>query len=392
MERAVCSGRPEIPLFGRTGLPYPHRKLRRDGLPVMKPISAIDAISPAFTRMRQVLASPFRLGTFLKIALAASFAEVGAITVSVQLPVQVLTQFASVMKRGSMPHGVQMTVLVGSLVVMAIFSVVWLVLGYVFTRLRFVVFDFVAKRTTRVGEAWALYGRQSGRFFGLNLLVLLVLMTGLLALAGPFVIALLKAAQTQNPAAILPHMLALFVGGVVVSFVVQMVDSVLRDFVLPQMALEDASIEDAVTGSARMMRDHPGEVILYLLLKFAVTLGFSFVLALAVLLAVGVLGVGLGGVGFGIYALLWSLGLVGRAVVITYAVMAGALLLGLYLLGLIAASGISGVFRAAYAVYFFGSRYPPLGNLLEPPALPVELAPEPEPSLPGPLPVPPAVW
>ncbi len=346
--------------------------------------------------MRQVLASPpFRLGTFLKIALVTTFAEIGAITVSVQLPVQAITQFASVMRKGNMPHAVQMTVVVGSLVLMAMFAVVWLALGYVFTRLRFVVFDFVAKRTTRVGDAWSLYGRQSGRFYGLNLLVLLVLMIGVLAAAGPFLIGLTRAAQTHNPKAILPHMLALFVGGFVVSFVVQLVDSVLRDFVLPQMALEDAAIEDAGAGSLRIMRDNPGEVILYLLLKFALTLGLSMIFAVALLLAVAVLVVGVAGVGYVFYMLLWSAGLVGRAVVITYGVIAGSLLLLLYILGAFAASGISGVFRAAYAVYFFGSRYPPLGNLLEPPASPVEAAPEPpvlEPPLPGALPLPPPVW
>ncbi len=362
----------------------------------MQPISAIDAVSPAFARMRQVLASPpFRLGTFLKIALITTFAELGAITVSVQLPVQAITQFASLMRKGSMPHAVQTTVLVGSLVVMAVFAVLWLALAYVFTRLRFVVFDFVAKRTTRVGDAWALYGRQSGRFFGLNLLVLLVLMIGVLAAAGPFLIGLTRAVQTHDPKAILPHMLALFVGGFVVSFVVQLVDSVLRDFVLPQMALEDAAIEEAGAGCLRMMRDNPGEVILYLLLKFAITLGLSMLLALALLLAVAVLLAGLAGVGYGFYALLWSAGLVGRAVVITYGVIAGLLLFLLYFFGAFTASGISGVFRAAYAVYFFGSRYPPLGSLLEPPAAPVEVAPEPpvpEPPMGGPLPLPPPVW
>ena len=43
----------------------------------MRPLSATEAIGPAFGRAKDVLARPFQLRTFLKIAAVAFFAEMG---------------------------------------------------------------------------------------------------------------------------------------------------------------------------------------------------------------------------------------------------------------------------------------------------------------------------
>jgi len=43
--------------------------------PFMRPLSAIECISPAMGRTRDLMGRPFRLRTFLKIAAVAFFAE-----------------------------------------------------------------------------------------------------------------------------------------------------------------------------------------------------------------------------------------------------------------------------------------------------------------------------
>ena len=59
---------------------------------------------------------------------------------------------------------------------------------------------------------------------------------------------------------------------------------------------------------------------------------------------------------------------VGLQVVFVAVVAAMALvLLVLYLLAMVAVYGTAAVFKQSYAAYFFCSRYPELGNRLEPP-------------------------
>jgi hypothetical protein len=342
--------------------------------------------------MSDILWRPFRLGTFLKISFIAMLAEVGCISFAVQVPLQVLMSVGQLMGQGKLPHGVSAEFMVVFLIAASVFAVVWFVLSYVFTRLRFVVFDFVVGRRTQVAESWRPYGPANWRYFGLNLLVMLVLMIVLLSVAAPFLIGFIHAIQTNNPAAIMPHMIAMMLGAFAVGLLVQLVDSVMRDFILPQMAIEDAAIEQAGAGCLGLLREYPGEVVLYLLLKFAITLGFGMALALVVLVCTAIVGLVLVGIGFALFHLLWAAGTGAKAVVVAYGVLGVLVLVALYLGGLIAASGISGVFRTAYAAYFFGSRYQPLGDRLDG-AVPAAINTVPfEAPMPPPLPSPPPVW
>src|SRR5258708_7127763 len=56
----------------------------------MRPISAADAITPAFRRMGDLLWRPFRFGTFMKVSFVAMVAEMGCISFAVQMPLQAL--------------------------------------------------------------------------------------------------------------------------------------------------------------------------------------------------------------------------------------------------------------------------------------------------------------
>ena len=359
----------------------------------MRPISAADAITPAFRRMGDLLLRPFRVGTFLKVSFVAMLAEVGCISFAVQMPLQALMVVGQALGQGKqLPRGPSTGFAAAMLIMAAILAVLWFLLGYVSTRLRFVVFDFVVGRRTQVAESWRLFGRASWRYFGLNLLVVLAMMTVLISVAAPFVVGFIRAVRINNPAAIMPHRLALMLGTFAAAILVQVVDSVLRDFFLPQMALEDAAIEQAFSGSFQLLRESPGEVALYLLLKFGVTLGFGMALGLALVLCIAVVGAVFFGIGFTLFHMLWASGAGARAVVVAYIVVAALILAVLYVVGIIAASGLNGLFRTAYAAYFYGSRYRPLGDQLDPapPAAPPE-EPLQAPFSP-PLPLPPPVW
>ena len=55
---------------------------------LQRPVSATDAIGPAFRRVRSVLAEPFRLGFFLKMCLIFALAEAGFVSASFSYPIQ----------------------------------------------------------------------------------------------------------------------------------------------------------------------------------------------------------------------------------------------------------------------------------------------------------------
>ena len=177
----------------------------------MTPLSPLDALGPAFRRTREVLAEPFRLGFFLKIALIAALTQPSFYSATITYPIDGL-QFAF------MPHAGHRTgfsgagygssfvatpnlaafgviaVLIGIVVAVAL----WVLFTYLYCRLRFTVFDLVVYKRGRVGQAWSAYGRQSWRFFGLLILVSLAFFIVAAVVIGP---ALLNFIRVIKPLA-----------------------------------------------------------------------------------------------------------------------------------------------------------------------------------------------
>src|SRR6201999_901662 len=181
------------------------------------------------------------------------------------------------------------------LIVVAIFAVVgiafWVLSTYLFCRLRFTLFDLVVYKQGQVGQAWSKYRRQSWRYFGVVLLASFIFLILIAATTGPFVIRMLStfktlAAQGANPnpnpfpvlAAMLPFVGICFL----LALVWVVVDAVLQDFVLPPMALENASIEGSFERFFYLLREDFGSFLVYLLLRFIIALGISWVLMFAV--------------------------------------------------------------------------------------------------------------
>jgi hypothetical protein len=354
----------------------------------MKTLSPADALGPAFRRAREVMAAPFRLGFFLKIALVAALTQPSFYSVIVSYPLQGVQVAGGAAMRhpgrlnfGQAGPASTMFAGPGAAAGFAIFAImlligllVWVAATYFFCRMRFTLFDLVVYRRGKVREAWAKYGRQTWRYFGVVLLASFVFLILIAAAIGPFFIHMLKTMKglgaqgpNANPWPIMAELFPLIGIGILIGLAWIVVDAVLQDFVLPPMALEDASIEGAFGRFFAMLRDDFGSVLVYLLLRFVVALGISWVLLMVVFVVLMIVGLGALGVGFGLYHAMWNGG-VGMQVVFVAAVAAMALaLLAIYLLAMIAVYGTAAVFKESYAAYFFGSRYPELGNALEPP-------------------------
>jgi hypothetical protein len=251
---------------------------------------------------------------------------------------------------------------------------IWVLATYILSRLRFTLFDLVVYRHGKVREAWRRYGRQTWRYFGVLLLASFVFLLLIAVTAGPFFVHMLKTMKrlgvqgpNPNPWPIFAQIFPLIGIFLLVGLMLVVVDAILQDFVLPPMAMEDAPIEGAFGRFFALLKADPVAVLVYLLLRFVVALGISWVLMMVVLIGLLILGIGGMAVGFGLYRAMWHGGLGLQVVFVAIVAGMALVLLALYLLAMIAVYGTAAVFKQSYAAYFFGSRYPELGNRLEPP-------------------------
>jgi hypothetical protein len=173
------------------------------------------------------------------------------------------------------------------------------------------------------------------------------------------------------------HVLGLVLGGIALFFVMafllvtaSVVHVLTKDFVVPQMALEDIG---AIEGWRRLWPLIDGEMGGY-----AAYVGLKIVLAILAAIIIGIAGAILGlivaipSVALGIVAVVTgkSAGLTWNALTITVAVVAACILVAilLFLMSLVAVPAI--VFFPAYSIYFFAARYQRLSSVLYPPPPP----------------------
>jgi hypothetical protein len=329
------------------------------------PITAVDSIPLALEHTKEQLSKPFRLGQWTKLALVGLLAGElgnGFSRSNFQIPPH----------GGGGPHigfpgplGIHpalLALVIASLIVAAVALVI--ILTYVSSVMRFVLFDSVVSRECHIRQGW---GRRLGpgwRYFIWKLLFLIVtLATSVILLGIPAAIAL-ATGWLREPK---QHLPALILGGILLFcaffafFVVAAIVLVLtKDFVIPQMALEDI---DAFEGWRRllpMMKAEKGAFAAYIATKIALAIVASILIGIAAV----ILGVifAIPTVALSILAILTGKagGLTWNVYTITLAVVVGCILLALflYLVSLVSVPVI--VFFPAFSLYFFAARYPRL--------------------------------
>jgi hypothetical protein len=249
------------------------------------------------------------------------------------------------------------------------------ILMYVSSVMRFVLFDSIIARECHIRWSWSRRLGSGWRYFVWKLLFIFVTLAVFLGLVVVPLAFAFAAGWFREPKGHLP---VLILGGIFLFFVLfalfvaaSVVLVLTKDFVIPQMALEDI---DAMEGWRRllsMMKAEKG--------SYAAYIGMKILLAIVVGILIGVATIILGlmiampSVAFGILAVLtgkaagltWTPGTIALAVTIGLTL----LLCFLYLVSLVAVPAI--VFFPAYSIYFFASRYPRLGAVLyAPPVAP----------------------
>jgi hypothetical protein len=346
-------------------------------------LSATDAFSPALERTKFML-QPFSLGLWLKLGLISVLAECGFQVV--------FPPFGG--GPGSHSHdttsgisavtgGLTHLFLIGLIAAALIGIVVVLALFYVGSRMQLVLMDLVATRTTQVAPAWRRQGPKTWRWIGLKLLFFFaVVLVAAVILAYP--IFILVRTLSHNNAGAIGGIFLFIAAGFFFIFLIVLAVWLLRDFVLPFIVFEDAPIPDALSRAAELIRREPGAVLLYLFLKFLITMGGAIAAELCLVLCALIAAIPLGLIAGILWFALHNSGPIATLLMYTGFGLLGFIFVACLLVAGICVAAAVLIFYQAYALYFLGGRIPTLGNLLEPPpayyAAPTP-PPEPQPPL-----------
>jgi hypothetical protein len=344
------------------------------------PISAPDAIEPAFRHTKEQLLRPFRFGQWVRLAFVGLLAgEMGSFG-GCNFTVPSNTEHRGSQQFLGNPWPAQLTdhpaLFAGLIVALVVVGIGLVVLfTYISSVMRFILFDSIIARECHIRQGWARRKRPGFRLFLWELLLMLATLAALSIVIGipvAFAFALGWFAHSSD------HVLGLVLGGLSCFFILLVlmvflgvVSVMTKDFVVPQMALQDIS---AIEGWRRLwlwVKYDIGGYAGYIGMKIVLAIGAAIVLAIVTIIAFLLLLIPVGGVG--VIAVLGgkAAGWTWNPYTITLAAVLGCIALAIFLFASALISVPVIVFFPAYSIYFFAPRYSQLASLLWPqPAAP----------------------
>jgi hypothetical protein len=284
--------------------------------------------------------------------------------------------------------------LLGPLLAVAIVAVpiLWLLFMYLNSRMRFVLFDSIIAKHCEVGKMWHARREPAFQYFIWQIVFSLAMLAGFAVLVGiPAFIAFLLGWFTAPK----QHLIPLILGGICVFFLFFawtlfsiVIHVFTKDFVIPQMALENISAFEGWRRLWQMLLVEKGSYAGYGGMKLILALAAAFGVGILTLIVAIILLIPFGGLGAIAVIAGKTAGLTWNVFTITAVVVAGSIfvLILLYAISLVSVPVI--VFFPAYSIYFFAARYWRLGTLIYPPPPPPPAAPFiPPPIPPAPEPI-----
>lgn len=338
------------------------------------PLSAVDSISPAFEHAKQQLFRPFHFGQWTRLAFVGLFA--GEMSSGGGCNFSMPSHTASTHRDFALATTAPNWALLGPLLAIAMIAIpiLWLLLIYLNSRLRFVLFDSVIAKRCELSRMWRERREQAWQYFLWQIVFSIVMLAGMAVVIGiPVLSAFLLGWFTTPRAHLAPLILTglfvffVFLGWVALSVVVHVFT---KDFVVPQMALEDISSFEGWRRLWAMFNSERSAYAGYGGMKLIMAIGAAFSVAILAFVAIILLLIPFGGLGAITVLAGKAAGLGWNVFTITAAVVGGSIfiLAVLYVISLISVPVI--VFFPAYSIYFFAARYPRLANLIYPPPLP----------------------
>jgi hypothetical protein len=354
------------------------------------PISAVDAISPAFEHTKQQLLKPLRINQWAKLALvgflAGELSSGGGGCNSPQMP-----RNAGDFSNFHFPHFDPRTVAMVITAFIVSAFVLWVLFTYLNSMMRFVLFDSVIAKECHIRESWRRRHEAGMRFFVWHIVLALITWGTMVILIGVPAAIAFSAGWFKQPG---DHIFPLVLGGIFVFLVffilfvgILLVMVLTKDFVVPQMALENITAFEGWRRLLPMMKAEKGGYATYIGMKFVLAIAAGIIFGIATFILTLILLIPAGAIGVAAVLAGKAAGMTWGPVTIAWAVVSViiAFLVIMYLVSFISVPGI--VFFPAYSLYFFAARYPALNAILNPapPAPPLPSAPPPY--LPPPQPI-----
>jgi hypothetical protein len=350
------------------------------------PISTPDVIELAFRHTKEQLLRPFRFGQWARLAfvglLAGEMGSSGGCNFNYPLnnpntphtPYPWSHAFLAGFPPQLAEHAALFAGLIAAFIVIGIGLVV--LFTYIGSVMRFILFDSIVARECHIRAGWTRRKEPGFRLFVWRLWFMLATLVAFLLVVG---IPLWRAWALGWFADARDHVLGFVLGGIALFLVflillvlVAVINVMTKDFVVPQMALENVAVMEGWRRLWEWIKNEKGGYAGYIGMKIVLAIGATIALLFVTVIAMfaSVIITGLVGVAafFGGKAAGWTW----NPYTIAVAVVLGCIALGIliFVAALIAVPVI--VFFPAYSIYFFAPRYSPLASLLSPePAAPV---------------------
>ncbi|HEY2470719.1 MAG TPA: hypothetical protein VGI45_23195 [Terracidiphilus sp.] len=338
----------------------------------MPVLSAADTIFPAIYRTRQFLfAPPFRWGTFLKLCLVAAITEgLGSNIrssgnrgrhVANSRPDYLISHFSP-------------EVIVSAIFAVALAIVITLFIVYLVTRLRFAYFHCLTHNVREIRPGWELYRPQAKRFFLMNIGVGICFLIIVALIALPFVAGFWRFYQGihdnggPNWALLISLILPLIPLLALIAIAGLMTDIILRDWMLPHYAIDDATAGQAWHEVRMRIKNEKKQFFVYSILRLiapiVAVVGLGILLIIPSLVSVGAVAAAEYAVHSAFATSSGSANVAGIAIEVFIGCLAFAFAA---VVGISLGGPLSTGLRE-YALLFYGGRYQALENVMFPPS------------------------
>ena len=337
----------------------------------MRAIFAFDAVSPAIQRTRDFLFRQFSWGTYLKLCLVA------IVTEGLGSSFQSSSHNASSSDHGPITHSPfhqHPEWIAAAVAALLLALVVSLFVFYLVTRLRFAYFHCLTYKVREIRPGWHLYRDKAWRFFWMNVAVGACFFLLIVLNAIPYIGGIMRLVQEMPQGGppdwglilslvlpLIPNILLLVLVGVAA-------DVVLRDWMLPHYALDDASAGQAWARVWAAIKAEKIQFVAYAILRLILPMVAMVALFMVLLLPGLALAGSLAAVEYGLHSTFadaaGASAIVGTLLEVFFGVLAFCFMV---LIGICLGGPVSTAVRE-YALVFYGGRYPALGDILEPAA------------------------
>jgi hypothetical protein len=251
------------------------------------------------------------------------------------------------------------------------------------------LFDSVIAKKCEVGRMWRERREPAFQYFIWQILFFLATIAGTAVLLGVPAIAAFLLGWFTAPR---QHLVPLILTAIFLFFVLMLwlllsivIQVFTKDFVVPQMALENLSAFEGWRRLWAMLQSEKGSYAGYGGMKLVLAIGAAVAVGIVALVIIILLLIPFGGIGAIAVIAGKAAGFTWNVFTITAAIVAGSifLLIVFYAISLISVPVM--IFFPAYSIYFFAARYPNLARVMYPaphpssPLIPPPIPPTPEP-------------